>query len=104
MPSRRIKRHSSGATGRRRPKSKVRLPMQRREPGTRVQSIPTLDEVYRSENLPPITKADALPRGEQRMLQQMAIDHLPQRLQIIQTRTYRSRKTVHPQKENISDK
>src|SRR6516164_8239632 len=74
------------------------LPMQRREPETRVQSIPSLDEVYRSENLPPITKAEALPRGEQRMLQQMGIDHLPQRLQTVQTRTYRSTKTAHAQK------
>jgi hypothetical protein len=57
------------ATCGRRPKSKLRLPMQRREPGTRVQSIPSLEEVYRSENLPPITKGDALPRGEERMLQ-----------------------------------
>ena len=87
------------ATGSRRPKSKLRLPMQRREPGTRVQSIPSLDEVYRSENLPPIIKADALPRGEQRMLEQLGIDHLPQKLQIVQTRTYRSKKTVHPKKE-----
>ena len=86
------------ATGSRRPKSKLRLPMQRREPETRVQSIPSLDEVYRSENLPPITKAEALPRGEQRMLQQMGIDHLPQRLQTVQTRTYRSTKTAHAQK------
>jgi transposase len=95
------------ATGSRRPKSKLRLPMQRREPGTRVQSIPSLDEVYWSENLPPIAKADALPCGEERMLRQMGIDHLPQRLQTVQTRTYRSRKTVHPQnrkRKNIYDK
>lgn len=80
------------ATGSRRSKSKLRLPMQQREPGTRVQSTPTLDEVYRSENLPPITKADALPCGEGRMLQQMGIADLPQRLQVVRTRTYRSKK------------
>lgn len=82
------------ATGSRRSKSKLRLPMQRREPGTRVQSIPSLDEVYSSENLPPITKADALASGERRMLQQMGIADLPQRLQVVQTRTYQSRKTA----------
>jgi hypothetical protein len=82
------------ATGSRRPKAKLRLPMQRREPGTRVQSIPSLDEVYRSENLPPMTKADALPSAEKRMLQQMGIADLPQRLQVVQTRTYQSRKTA----------
>jgi transposase len=70
------------ATGSRRPKSKLRLPMQRREPGTRVQSIPSLDEVYLSENLPPITQADALAAAETRMLQRMAIADLPQRLQV----------------------
>jgi transposase len=82
------------ATGSRRPKSKLRLPMQRREPGTRVQSIPSLDEVYLSENLPPITKAQALAAGERRMLQQIGIADLPERLQIVQTRTYQSRKTT----------
>src|SRR5262245_5206850 len=82
------------ATGSRRPKSKLRLPMQRREPGTRVQSIPSLDEVYRSENLPPIIKPDVLPSGEKRMLQQMGLADLPQRLQVVQTRTYQSRKTA----------
>jgi transposase len=82
------------ATGSRRPKSKLRLPMQRREPGTRVQSIPTLDEVYLSENLPPIPKAEALPSGERRMLQRMRIADLPRRLQVVQTRTYQSRKTA----------
>jgi hypothetical protein len=81
------------ATGSRRPKSKLRLPMQRREPGTRVQSIPSLDEVYWSENLPPITKADALASGERRVLQQMRIADLPERLQVVQRRTYQSRKT-----------
>jgi transposase len=79
------------ATGSRRPKSKLRLPMQRREPGIRVQSIPSLDEVYVSENLPPITKAQALPSGERRMLQRMEIADLPQRLQVVQTRTYQTR-------------
>ena len=82
------------ASGSRRPKSKLRLPMQRREPGTRVQSIPTLDEVYLSENLPPITKAETLPSGERRMLQRMRIADLPRRLQVVQTRTYQSRKTA----------
>jgi transposase len=81
------------ATGSRRPKSKLRLPMQRREPGTRMQSIPSLDEVYWSENLPPITKADALASGERRVLQQMRIADLPERLQVVQTRSYQSRKT-----------
>jgi hypothetical protein len=65
--------------------------MQRREPGIRVQSIPSLDEVYVSENLPPITKAQALPSGERRMLQRMEIADLPQRLQVVQTRTYQTR-------------
>jgi transposase len=92
------------ATGSRRPKSKLRLPMQRREPGTRVQSIPSLDEVYLSENLPPITKADALPAGETRMLQRMGIADLPQRLQVVQTRTYRSRKTAHCSSPKKADK
>jgi transposase len=82
------------ATGSRRPKSKLRLPMQRREQGTRVQSIPSLDEVYLSENLPPITQADALAGGETRMLQRMGIADLPQRLQVVQTRTYQSSKTA----------
>ena len=82
------------ATGSRRPKSKLRLPMQRREPGTRVQSIPSLDEVYLSEKLPPITKAEALPSGERRMLQRMGIADLPQSLQVVQTRTYQSKKTA----------
>ena len=82
------------ATGSRRSKSKLRLPMQRREPLTRVQSIPSLDEVYFSENLPPVTKADALASGERRMLQQMGIANLPERLQVVQTRTYQSRKTA----------
>jgi len=67
--------------------------MQRREPGTRVQSISSLDEVYWSENLPPITKADALASGERRVLQQMRIADLPERLQVVQTRSYQSRKT-----------
>ncbi|MBV8968449.1 MAG: IS110 family transposase [Verrucomicrobia bacterium] len=80
------------ATGSRRPKSKLRLPMQRREPGIRVQSIPSLDEVYWSENLPSITHADALPSGERRALQQMGIADLPERLQVVQTRSYRSKK------------
>ena len=102
--------------------------MQRREPGTRVQSIPTLDwrrsyrdagvpgqaqtrsarpgswlcldEVYFSENLPPVTKADALASGERRMLQQMGIADLPERLQVVQTRTYQSRKTAPVPKTN----
>jgi len=88
------------ATGNRRAKSKLRLPMQRRESGTRVQSIPSLDEVYCSENLPPIAKADALARGERRMLQQMGIADLPERLQVVQTRTYQSRKTAPAPKTN----
>ena len=82
------------ATRSRRSKSKLRLPMQRREPGIRVQSIPSLDEVYFSENLPPVTKTDALASGERRMLQQMGIANLPERLQVVQTRTYQSRKTA----------
>ena len=90
------------ATGSRRSKSKLRLPMQRREPGTRVQSIPSLDEAYFSENLPPVTKADALASGERRMLQQMGIANLPERLQVVQTRTYQSRKTAHEPKKNPS--
>jgi hypothetical protein len=85
------------ATGSRRPKSKLRLPMQRREPGTRVQSIPSLDEVYLSENLPPITKA--LTAGERHMLQRMKIADLPQTLQVVQTRTYQSRKTAPAPKD-----
>ena len=85
-----------------RSKSKLRLPMQRREPGTRVQSIPSLDEVYFSENLPPITKADALAPGERRMLQQMGITNLPERLQVVQTRTYQSRKATPAPKKNPS--
>ena len=88
------------ATGSRRSKSKLRLPMQRREPGTHVQSIPSLGEVYSSENLPPITKADALASGERRMLQQMGIADLPERLQVVQTRTYQSRKTAPAPKTN----
>jgi transposase len=80
------------ATGSHRPKSKLRLPIQRREPGTRLRSIPALDEVYLNDNLPPITKADALPSAEKRMLKQMGIADLPQRLQVVQTRTYQSRK------------
>jgi transposase len=90
------------ATGNRHSKSKLRLPMQRREPGTRVQSIPPLDEVYFSENLPPITKADALAPGERRMLQQMGIANLPERLQVVQTRTYQSKKTAPEPKKNPS--
>jgi transposase len=90
------------ATGSPRSKSKLRLPMQRRAPGTRVQSIPSLDEVYCSENLPPITKADALPCGERRMLEQMAIAGLPERIQVVQTRTYQSRKTTPTPKTNLS--
>jgi hypothetical protein len=70
------------------------IPMQRREPGIRVQSIPSLDEVYLSENLPPITKAEALPSGERRMLQRMEIADLPQRLQVVRTRTYQARKAA----------
>ena len=90
------------ATVSRRSKSKLRLPMQRREPGTRVQSIPSLDEVYFSENLPPVTKADALASGERRMLQQMGIAHLPERLQVVQTRTYQSKKQHPEPKKNPS--
>ena len=90
------------ATGSRRSKSKLRLPMQRREPGTRVQSIPSLDEVYFSENLPPITEADALAPGERRILQQMGIADLPERLQVVQTRTYQSRKATPAPKKNPS--
>jgi hypothetical protein len=88
------------ATGSRRSNSKLRLPMQRREPGTRVQSIPSLDEVYFSENLPPITKADALASGEPRMLQQMGIADLPERLRVVQTRTYQFKKTAPAPKTN----
>jgi transposase len=80
------------ATGLSRPKSKLRQPMQRREPGTRVQSIPSLNEVYCSENLPPITDAATLGAGEHRMLKQMGIANLPARVQTIQTRTYRCKK------------
>jgi AAA domain len=65
-----------------------------------VQSIPTLDEVYSSENLPPIAKADAVASGERRMLQQMGIADLPERLQVVQTRTYQSRKTAPAPKTN----
>jgi transposase len=90
------------ATGSRRSKSKLRLPMQRREQGTRVQSIPSLDEVYGSENLPPITKTDALPSGERRMLEQMGIADLPARIQVVQTRAYQSRKTTPTPKANPS--
>ena len=54
----------------------------------------SLDEVYLSENLPPITQADALAGGETRMLQRMGIADLPQRLQVVQTRTYQSSKTA----------
>jgi len=92
------------ATGNRRPKSRLRLPMQRRQPGTRVQSIPPLDEVYQSENLPPITKADALPAAERRMLQRMGIADLPETLQVVQTRTYRSRKTAQCSSPEKADK
>jgi hypothetical protein len=74
--------------------------MQRREPGTRVQSIPSLDELYFSENLPPITKADALAPAERRMLQQMGIADPPERVQVVQTRTYQSRKTATASKTN----
>lgn len=80
------------ATGLSRPKSKLRQPMQRREPGTRVQSIPSLNEVYCSENLPPVTDAATLGAGEHRMLKQMGIANLPARVQTIQTRTYRCKK------------
>jgi transposase len=80
------------ATGLSRPKSKLRQPMQRREPGTRVQSIPSLNEVYCSENLPPITDAATLGAGEHRMLKQMGIANLPARVQTIQTRTYRCKR------------
>ena len=76
--------------------------MQRREPGTRVQSIPSLDEVYFSENLPPVTKADALASGERRMLQQMGIANLPERFQVVQTRTYQFRKQHPEPKKNPS--
>jgi hypothetical protein len=55
------------------------------EPGCKASS---LDEVYSSENLPPITKANALASGERRVLQQMGIAELPERLQVVQTRTY----------------
>ncbi|MBV9671505.1 MAG: hypothetical protein JO076_01595 [Verrucomicrobia bacterium] len=87
------------ATGNRRSKSKLRLPIQRREQGTRVQSSPSLDEVYRSENLPPIAKLDALPSAESRMLKQMGIADLPERIQVIQTRSYQSRKATSRQRQ-----
>jgi hypothetical protein len=67
-----------------------------------VQSIPSLDEVYSSENLPPITKADALAAGERRMPQQMRIADLPERLQVVQTRTYQSKRTLPaPKKKQL---
>ena len=90
------------ATGSRRSKSKVRLPVQRREQGTRVQSIPSLDEVYCSENLPPITKTDALPAGERRMLEQTGLADLPERIQVVQTRTNRCTKRTPTPKPELS--
>jgi hypothetical protein len=43
------------------------------EPGTRVHSIPSLDEVYISEDPPLVTKADAFDSGERRTLQQLTL-------------------------------
>ena len=72
--------------------------MQSREPGTRVDSIPSLNEVYHSENLPPIVKADALQSAERRMLEQMEIADLPERIQVVQMRTRKCKK--HAPKPN----
>jgi transposase len=86
------------ATGSRRSKSKHRLPMQSREPGTRIDSIPSLNEVYHRENLPPIVKADALQSAERRMLEQMGIADFPERIQVVQMRTRKCKK--HAPKPN----
>jgi transposase len=75
----------------RRPKGKARLPVERREPGVRVLSIPALNEVYQSEDLLPVPSVEDLAPGERRSLKQMGIAHLPAELQKVGNRTYRSK-------------
>ena len=72
--------------------------MQRGEERTRLQSIPSLEEVYSSENLPLIIKADALPSGERRVLEQMAIADLPARIKVAQDAHLSTQKTTCPQR------
>jgi transposase len=81
------------ATGIARHKSKLRKPMQRREKGIRVEHTPTLNEVYRNANLPPIVQSDQLPKAEHRMLRQMGLTDFPVRVQTVETRFRRARKT-----------
>jgi hypothetical protein len=50
-----------------------------------------------------ITEAGALASGKRGMLQQMGIANLPERLQVVQTRTYQSRKTaLNPRTRSFS--